>query len=98
METQYKNCERDENCAGNDSGISPRPNFVKLKKCSLVKNNVILLVHEPGKPPSWFPALPGAEIHYVRANLFEKLKESRYKKPCHICPDEIKKKCEAYTE
>ena len=98
MEKSCEECDRNDNCAGNDSGISPCQDFITAKKCSLVKNNVILVPHNPGEPPSWVPALPGAEIHWVREALFEKLKELRYKKPCDICPDEIKNKCEVWTE
>ena len=98
METQCKECDRDEDCAGNDSGISPCPDFIKSKKCSIVKNSVILVPHDPGEPPSWVPALPGAKIYWVKRNLFDKLKELRYKKPCDICPDDIKKDCEVYAE
>ena len=98
MERSCEECDRNDNCAGNDSGFSPCTDFIQSKKCSLVKNNVILVPHEPGEPPSWVPALPGAKIYWVKINMFEKLKELRYKKPCDICPDEIKKECEVYTE
>ncbi len=93
-----KDCGKNENCAGNDTGIYPCPDFVALNEgCRLVENNVILAPHDPGSPPSWAPGGPGITVFWVDRPLFNKLKELRHKKPCDICPDQIKSTCKVAT-
>jgi len=97
MYKSCENCDKSEKCAGNDSGVFPCPDFAP-KGCLMVKNDLILAPHDPGSPPSWAPYHKGAEIHWVDRKLFDQLKKVRYEKPCHICPDFLKSKCEVCSE
>ena len=97
MEESCEDCTKVESCAGNDSGIFPCPDFTS-KRCHLISVKVILASHDPGEPPSWIPPFPDVEVFWVNRVLLDQLKELRYKMPCNICPDEIRKKCEVYKE
>lgn len=97
MPITCEECNRNENCAGNESGIFPCPDFVS-KDCRLLSDKLMLAPDEPGEPPSWVPAYPGVEILWVDEELFDQLKKLKYEMPCYICPDEIKKKCEWFKK
>lgn len=60
--------------------------------CRLANDeNLILIAHDKGEPPSWFPAFgyPDADVHWIDRDLYNKLKSQRQEKPCNICPKEI---------
>lgn len=97
MDKTCENCDRTESCAGNDTGVFPCSYFVP-KDCLLTKVDLILVPYDPGRPPAWTHSLKGAEIHWVKRRLFNKLKLVRYKKPCNICPEFLKSKCEVCSE
>lgn len=62
--------------------------------CLLIDPKVIVAPQDKGEPPSWVPAWHGEKVFWVNRPIFNQLKEKRHKKPCKICPDEIKKKCQ----
>ncbi|MBK5191215.1 MAG: hypothetical protein JJE19_06955 [Methanosarcinales archaeon] len=68
-------------------------------KCRLLDPQLIVAPRDKGEPPLWVPAWHGEDVVRVDRDLFEKLKKLRheYDKPCNICPDEIKSKCEVET-
>lgn len=92
-----ENCDRVETCAGNDNNIFPCQDFVS-KDCRLLSDKLVLAPEDPEGPPSWAPSQPGVEILWIDRKLFDKLKKLKHEMPCHICPDEIKKKCEVPDE
>jgi len=97
MKESCNDCTKVENCAWNDTGIFPCPDFLS-KRCLLTSIKVILVAHDPGGPPSWVPPFPGVKAVWVSRASFDQLKKLRYKMPCHICPDELKNKCEVSEE
>lgn len=61
--------------------------------CRLEDPMLIVAPHDKGEPPSWVPAFHGEDVVWVEREIFDELKKLRHKKPCKICPIEIKKKC-----
>lgn len=65
------------------------------RKCLLEDPRVTIAPQDPGEPPSWVPRpFIDSLIFWVNRDVFNNLKAKRHKKPCDICPNKIKVKCD----
>jgi hypothetical protein len=62
-------------------------------KCRLLDDKLIVVPHDPGEPPNWAPVRPGMQLVILDRKEFDELKVRKYDRPCDICPDEIKERC-----
>ena len=62
--------------------------------CRLAEDDKLIIApRDKDKPPSWAIAIADMDVVWVNTDLFKKLNKLRYKKPCDICPEQIKAKC-----
>ena len=62
-------------------------------KCRLLSDDLVVVPHDKGEPPSWVPTFLYRQVVWVDRELFTQLKHRKNEMPCDICPDEIKNRC-----